>query len=81
MEYRWGNTPVTLGNKIATYFVCVRVFCRISDSSIEHARLLAQTVGTDGKFDIGVSTFGTTSGILVHVEKVRPRSGARKTSS
>lgn len=51
---------------------------RLSDSSIENARLLAQTIGLDGKFDIRVSTFGTSSGILVHAEKTGTKSLSRK---
>lgn len=42
---------------------------RLTDSTIDSARLLAQTINLEGKFDLRVSTFGTSSGILVHCEK------------
>lgn len=43
---------------------------RLSDATIENVRLMTQSLSHDGKFDIRVSTFGTSSSILVHVEKV-----------
>ena len=40
---------------------------------------MTQAVGLDGKFDIRVSTFGTSTGILVHAEKSGTKSLTRKT--
>lgn len=51
---------------------------RLSDSSIDNVRLMTQSMNVDGKFDIRVSTFGTSSNILVHVEKVGVKSLSRK---
>uniref|UniRef100_A0A1B0C9R3 NACHT domain-containing protein n=1 Tax=Lutzomyia longipalpis TaxID=7200 RepID=A0A1B0C9R3_LUTLO len=51
---------------------------RLSDSTIENARLMTQAIGLDGKFDIRVSTFGTSTGILIHVEKAGNKSLSRK---
>ncbi|GAB0087497.1 NACHT domain-containing protein [Sergentomyia squamirostris] len=51
---------------------------RLSDSTIENARLMTQAIGLDGKFDIRVSTFGTSTGILIHVERAGNKSLSRK---
>lgn len=51
---------------------------RLSDSSIDNVRLMTQSMNVDGKFDIRVSTFGTSSNILVHVEKIGVKSLSRK---
>jgi hypothetical protein len=51
---------------------------RLSDSTIENVRLMTQSLSLDGKFDIRVSTFGTSSNILVHVEKIGVKSLSRK---
>lgn len=51
---------------------------RLSDSTIENVRLMTQSLSLDGKFDIRVSTFGTSSNILVHVEKIVVKSLSRK---
>lgn len=45
-------------------------FRRLSDSCIDSARHLAQSIGQSNKFDIRVSTFGTSSGILVQVVRI-----------
>lgn len=50
-------------------FFLVQSNGRLTDSTIDSARLLAQTINLEGKFDLRVSTFGTSSGILVHCEK------------
>lgn len=39
---------------------------------------MTQSIGLDGKFDIKVSTFGTSTGILIHVEKSGIKSLTRK---
>lgn len=39
---------------------------------------MTQSLSLDGKFDIRVSTFGTSSNILVHVEKIGVKSLSRK---
>uniref|UniRef100_A0AAG5CQG3 NACHT domain-containing protein n=1 Tax=Anopheles atroparvus TaxID=41427 RepID=A0AAG5CQG3_ANOAO len=51
---------------------------RLSDSTIENARLMTSSLGMDGKFDIRVSTFGTTNSILIHIEKTSTKSLSRK---
>ncbi|XP_055851155.1 uncharacterized protein LOC129915572 [Episyrphus balteatus] len=51
---------------------------KLSESTIEHAKLMAQAISLDGKFDIKVSTFGTSSGILIHAEKSGTKSLTRK---
>lgn len=51
---------------------------RLSESTIDGARLMAQTISLDNKFDVRVSTFGTSSGILIHAEKVNNKSINRK---
>lgn len=52
---------------------------RLSDSTIENARLMTQSLSMDGKFDIRVSTFGTSSSsILIHVERTGTKSLTRK---
>uniref|UniRef100_A0A182ND38 NACHT domain-containing protein n=1 Tax=Anopheles dirus TaxID=7168 RepID=A0A182ND38_9DIPT len=51
---------------------------RLSDSTIENARLMTGSLGMDGKFDIRVSTFGTTNSILIHIEKTSTKSLSRK---
>jgi hypothetical protein len=38
---------------------------------------MTQSLGLDGKFDIRVSTFGTSTGILIHVEKIGTKSLTR----
>ncbi|XP_037946372.1 uncharacterized protein LOC119678555 isoform X2 [Teleopsis dalmanni] len=52
---------------------------KLSESTIEQAKLMAQAISVDGKFDIKVSTFGTSSGILIHAEKSGMKSLSRKT--
>lgn len=43
---------------------------RLSDATTENAKLMSQPICLEGKFDLRVSsTFGTPSGILLHVEK------------
>ncbi|XP_035895256.1 uncharacterized protein LOC118504640 [Anopheles stephensi] len=51
---------------------------RLSDSTIENARLMTSSLGMDGKFDIRVSTFGTSNSILIHIEKTSTKSLSRK---
>ncbi|XP_050087114.1 uncharacterized protein LOC126572104 [Anopheles aquasalis] len=51
---------------------------RLSDSSIENARLMTSSLGMDGKYDIRVSTFGTSNSILIHIEKTSTKSLSRK---
>ncbi|KAM7359523.1 uncharacterized protein ACRADG_013241 isoform 2-T4 [Cochliomyia hominivorax] len=51
---------------------------KLSESTIDQAKLMAQVISLDGKFDIKVSTFGTSSGILIHAEKCRNKSLNRK---
>ncbi|XP_058055694.1 uncharacterized protein LOC131207102 [Anopheles bellator] len=51
---------------------------RLSDSTIENARLMTSNLGMDGKFDIRVSTFGTSNSILIHIEKTSTKSLSRK---
>lgn len=50
----------------------------LSESTIEGARLMAQAISLDNKFDVRVSTFGTSSGILIHAEKSGTKSLSRK---
>jgi hypothetical protein len=49
---------------------------RLNDSTIESVRLMTQSLSSDGKFDIRVSTFGTSSNILLHVEKIGGKSSS-----
>ncbi|XP_055525587.1 uncharacterized protein LOC129718641 [Wyeomyia smithii] len=51
---------------------------RLCDSTIENARLMTHSLGLDGKFDIRVSTFGTSNSILIHIEKTSTKSLSRK---
>lgn len=51
---------------------------RLSESTIDGARLMAQAISLDSKFDVRVSTFGTSSGILIHAEKIGNKSLNRK---
>lgn len=51
---------------------------RLSESTIDGARLMAQAISLDVKFDVRVSTFGTSSGILIHAEKMGNKSLNRK---
>lgn len=52
---------------------------RLSDSTIDGARLIAQAISLDSKFDVRVSTFGTSSGnILIHAEKMGNKSLNRR---
>lgn len=60
--------------QLLTYFA----IHRLSESTIEHARLMAQAISLDTKFDVRVSTFGTSSGILVHAEKPSTKSLSRR---
>lgn len=39
---------------------------------------MAQAISLDNKFDVRVSTFGTSSGILVHAEKPNTKSLSRR---
>ncbi|KAI9578222.1 hypothetical protein GQX74_015108 [Glossina fuscipes] len=52
---------------------------KLSESTIDQAKLMAQVISLDGKFDIKVSTFGTSSGILIHAERCGVKSLTRKT--
>lgn len=45
---------------------------------MDQAKQMAQVISLDGKFDIKVSTFGTSSGILIHAEKCGLKSLTRK---
>lgn len=54
---------------LKVFLVFFLQYSRLTDSTIDSARLLAQTINLEGKFDLRVSTFGTSSGILVHCEK------------
>lgn len=51
---------------------------RLTEYTIEHAKLMAQAISFDGKFDVKVSTFGASNGILIHVEKCGVKSLNRK---
>lgn len=51
---------------------------RLSESTIDGARLMAQAISLDSKFDVRVSTFGTSSGILIHAEKIGNKSLNRR---
>lgn len=51
---------------------------RLSESTIDGARLMAQAISLDSKFDVRVSTFGTSSGILIHAEKMGNKSLNRR---
>lgn len=51
---------------------------RLSESTIDAARLMAQAISLDSKFDVRVSTFGTSSGILIHAEKIGNKSLNRR---
>lgn len=51
---------------------------RLSESTIDGARLMAQAISLDSKFDVRVSTFGTSNGILIHAEKIGNKSLNRK---
>ncbi|XP_055585166.1 uncharacterized protein LOC129738016 [Uranotaenia lowii] len=51
---------------------------RLCNSTIENARLMTHSLGLDGKFDIRVSTFGTSNSILIHIEKTSTKSSIRK---
>lgn len=39
---------------------------------------MAQAISLDSKFDVRVSTFGTSSGILIHAEKMGNKSLNRR---
>ncbi|XP_053672008.1 uncharacterized protein LOC128722185 [Anopheles nili] len=56
----------------------IEIDVRLSDSTIENARLMTSSLGMDGKFDIRVSTFGTSNSILIHIEKTATKSLSRK---
>lgn len=63
--------------------ICNRIFIsiyiyRLSESTIDGARLMAQAISLDSKFDVRVSTFGTSSGILIHAEKIGNKSLSRR---
>lgn len=50
----------------------------LSESTIDGARLMAQAISMDSKFDVRVSTFGTSNGILIHAEKMGNKSFNRR---
>ncbi|XP_062533624.1 uncharacterized protein LOC134202619 [Armigeres subalbatus] len=66
---------------LGTYCADIRgmeIDIRLCDSTIESAKLMTHPLGLDGKFDIRVSTFGTSNSILVHIEKTSTKSLSRK---
>ncbi|XP_065074702.1 uncharacterized protein LOC135698583, partial [Ochlerotatus camptorhynchus] len=66
---------------LGTYCADIRgmeIDIRLCESTIESARLMTHPLGLDGKFDIRVSTFGTSNSILVHIEKTSTKSLSRK---
>ncbi|XP_055617308.1 uncharacterized protein LOC129762793 [Toxorhynchites rutilus septentrionalis] len=85
-QLRWlGITVTGLSEEqivaIGTYCADIRgmeIDIRLCDSSIENARLMTHSLGLDGKFDIRVSTFGTSNSILIHIEKTSTKSLSRK---
>ncbi|XP_021713152.1 uncharacterized protein LOC5568718 [Aedes aegypti] len=85
-QLRWlGITTAGMNDEqigaLGTYCADIRgmeIDIRLCDSTIENARLMTHPLGLDGKFDIRVSTFGTSNSILVHIEKTSTKSLSRK---
>ncbi|EAT41262.1 AAEL007079-PA [Aedes aegypti] len=85
-QLRWlGITTAGMSDEqigaLGTYCADIRgmeIDIRLCDSTIENARLMTHPLGLDGKFDIRVSTFGTSNSILVHIEKTSTKSLSRK---
>lgn len=76
IEIKYINNAL-INTQIIIHIILI-YFCRLSESTIEQAKLMAQVISVDGKFDIKVSTFGTSSGILIHAEKCGIKSLNRK---
>ncbi|XP_058812360.1 uncharacterized protein LOC131676943 [Topomyia yanbarensis] len=85
-QLRWMGITVTGLSEaqitdIGSYCADIRgmeIDVRLCDSTIENARLMTHSLGLDGKFDIRVSTFGTSNSILIHIEKTSTKSVSRK---
>ncbi|XP_058464840.1 uncharacterized protein LOC131438680 [Malaya genurostris] len=85
-QLRWMGITVTGLSEaqitaIGTYCADIRgseIDVRLCDSTIENARIMTHSLGLDGKFDIRVSTFGTSNSILIHIEKTSTKSLSRK---
>lgn len=63
---------IYIGMKSKTVITLIN-FHRLSDSCIDSARHLAQSIGHANKFEVRVSTFGTSSGILVQVIRINTK--------